>query len=78
LFEIIRQLPIGDEYSLSGGVVPFKVQINFDICIFEVQRDADALEKFLNLLEGYFSFHNFYGREHIMLALLKADCHVKY
>jgi hypothetical protein len=38
-----------------GGTSPFKVQVNFDIPIFEGQIDADALEKWLNLLEGYFS-----------------------
>jgi hypothetical protein len=42
-----------------GGTSPFKVQVNFDIPIFEGQIDADALEKWLNLLEGYFSVHNF-------------------
>jgi hypothetical protein len=33
--QILRRLPIGDTYSLRGGVAPFKVQINFDIPIFE-------------------------------------------
>jgi hypothetical protein len=42
-----------------GGTSPFKVQFNFDIPIFEGQIDVDALEKWLNLLEGYFSVHNF-------------------
>ena len=53
-------------------VPPFKVQINFHIPIFEGQIDADALEKWLNLLEGYFSVHNFSDRENITFALLKA------
>jgi hypothetical protein len=51
-----------DTYSSSshfGGTFPFKVQVNFDIPIFEGQIDADALEKWLNLLEGYFFVHNF-------------------
>jgi hypothetical protein len=39
-----------------GGTSPFKVQVNFDIPIFEGQIDVDALEKWLNLLEGYFLF----------------------
>ena len=35
-----------------GGTSPFKVQVNFDIPVFEDQIDADALDKWLNLLEG--------------------------
>ena len=34
---------------------PFKVQVNFDIPLFEGNIDAHALEKWLSLLEGYFS-----------------------
>jgi hypothetical protein len=61
-----------------GGTSPFKVQFNFDIPIFEGQIDADALEKWLNLLESYFSVHNFSDRENITFALLKALPHVKH
>jgi hypothetical protein len=43
-----------------GGTSPFKVQVNFDIPVFEGQIDAEALEKWLTLLEGYFSVHNFF------------------
>jgi hypothetical protein len=57
--QILRRLPIGDTYSLSVGSTPFKVQINFDIPIFEVNIDVDVVDKWLNILEGYFSFHNF-------------------
>ena len=32
------------------GVTPFKVQVNFDIPLFEGKIDADALEKWLSLL----------------------------
>jgi hypothetical protein len=32
--QILRRLPIDDASSSSGGVTPFKVQINFDIPIF--------------------------------------------
>jgi hypothetical protein len=35
-----------------GGTSPFKVQGNFYIPIFEGQIDVNALEKWLNLLEG--------------------------
>jgi hypothetical protein len=79
---ILQRLSITtDTYSSSdhfGGTSPFKVQVNFDIPIFEGQIDADALEKWLNLLEGYFSVHNFSDREKITFALLKALPHVKH
>jgi hypothetical protein len=60
---ILQCLPIATCTSSSsdhfGGTSPFKVQVNFDIPIFEGQIDVDALEKWLNLLEGYFSVQNF-------------------
>ena len=61
-----------------GGTSPLKVQVNFDIPIFEGQIDADALEKWLNLLEGYFSVHNFSDREKITFTLLKDIPHVRH
>jgi hypothetical protein len=75
--QILRRLPTCDASYSSGGTDPFKVQKNFDIPIFEGQIDADALDKWLNLLEGYFSVHNFSNRENITFALLKAVPHVK-
>jgi hypothetical protein len=75
--QILRRLPTGDTSSSSGGAAPFKVQINFDIPIFEGQIDADVVDKWLNLLEGYFSVHNFSNRENITFALLKVVPHVK-
>jgi hypothetical protein len=60
------------------GVMPFKVQVNFDIPLFEGQIDVDALEKWLSLLEGYFSVQNFSNSEKITFVLLKALPHVKY
>jgi hypothetical protein len=33
--QILWWLPTGDTSSSNGGVAPFKVQINFDITIFE-------------------------------------------
>jgi hypothetical protein len=39
---------------------------------------VDALEKWLNLLEGYFSIHNFSNREKITFVLLKVVPHVKH
>jgi hypothetical protein len=61
-----------------GSTSPFTVQVNFDIPIFEGQIDADAIEKWLNLLEGYFFVHKFSNREKITFALLKALPHVKH
>jgi len=75
--QILRRLPIGDASSSSGGATPFKVQINFDIPIFEGQIDTNVVDKWLNLLEGYFSIHNFSNREKIIFALLKVVPHVK-
>jgi hypothetical protein len=79
---ILQCLPIASSTSSSsdhfGGTSPFKVQVNFDIPIFEGQIDAEALEKWLTLLEGYFSVHNFFDKEKITFALLKSLPHVKH
>jgi len=79
---ILQCLPIESGASSSrshfGGTLPFKLQVNFDIPVFEGQIDADALDKWLNLLEGYFSIHNFSNKEKITFALLKALHHVKH
>jgi hypothetical protein len=56
---------------------PFKVQINFDIPIFEGQIDADVVDKWLNLLEGYFVVHNFLNREKIYFCDPQVVPHVK-
>ena len=61
----------------SGGMTPFKLQVNFGIPIFEGQIDADVVDRWLNLLEGYFSIHEFSDRETIIFSLLKATPHVK-
>jgi len=61
----------------SGGATPFKVQVKFDIPIFEGQIDADVIDRWLNLLEGYFSVHEFFDQERIIFALLKVAPHVK-
>ena len=79
--QIIRRLPTtANASTLSahfGGVAPFKVQVNFGIPIFEGQIDADALEKWVNMLEGYFLVYNFFDRENITFSLLKVVPHVK-
>ena len=63
--------------SYSGNATPLKVQVNFEIPIFEGQIDADIVDKWLNLLEGYFFVHEFSSREKIVFALLKVAPHVK-
>jgi hypothetical protein len=75
--QILRWLPKGDTSSSSEGATPFKVQINFDIPIFKGQIDENFVDKLLNLLEGYFSVHNFLNRENITFSLLKVVPHVK-
>jgi hypothetical protein len=75
--QILWRLPTDDTSSLSRGTAPFKVQINFDIPIFEGQIDTYVVDKWLNILEGYFSIHNFSTKENITFALLKAVPHVK-
>jgi hypothetical protein len=54
------------------SATPFKVQVNFDIPLFEGQIDANALEKWLNELEGYYSIQKNSDSENITFALLKS------
>jgi hypothetical protein len=76
--QILRRLLIGDASSSNAGAAPLKVQIKFNIPIFEGQMHADVVDKWLNLLDGYFSVHNFSNRENITFSLLKVVPHVKY
>ena len=51
--QILQRLPTGGtsaSSSHSGGVTPFKVQVNVYIPIFEGKIDADAIDRWLNLL----------------------------
>jgi hypothetical protein len=75
--QILRWLPTGNASSSIIHATPFKVQVNFDIPLFEGLIDVDVVDKWLNLLEGYFSVHNFSDRENITFALLKVIPHVK-
>ena len=78
--QILQRLPRGDtsaSSSDSGNATPFKVQVNFEIPIFKGQIDTNAIDKWLNLLDGYFSVHEFSSREKIGFSLLKAAPHVK-
>jgi hypothetical protein len=76
--QILCRLLTSNLSTSNRGATPFKVQINFDIPIFECQLDEDVIDTWLNLLEGYFSIHKFSDREKIMFALLKDAPHVKY
>jgi hypothetical protein len=79
---ILQHLLIATGSSSSSGhfgeTSPFKVQVNFDIPIFEGQIDVEALEKWLNLLEVYFSIQKKIDRETITFTLLTALPHVKH
>ena len=78
--QILGRLPTSDASSSSNqfrGTSPFKVQVNFDIPLFEGQIDVNVVDKWLNLLKGYFLVHNFFNREKITFALLKVVPHVK-
>jgi hypothetical protein len=46
--------------------------------VFEGKIDANSLEKWLNLLKGYYSIQKFSDNEKITFALLKSLPHVKY
>ncbi len=77
---ILQRLPKDDasaSNNYSRNTTPFKVQVNFEIPIFEGQIDTNVIDKWLNLLERYFSVHEFLSREKIIFALLKAAPHVK-
>jgi hypothetical protein len=78
--QILQRMPMGNTSTSSnhsGGTTPFKVNEKFDIPIFEGQIDADVIDRWSNLLEGYFSIHDFSDRERIIFALPKAAPHVK-
>ena len=73
--QILQRMPTMASASSTsnrfGDATPFKVQVNFDIPLFEGNIDANALDNWLNVLEGYFSIHNFFNKEKITFALLK-------
>ena len=73
--QILQRLPTGGTFASSshcGVATLFKVQVNFDIPIFDGQIDADVVDIWLNLLEGYFSVPNFFDWEKSTFSLLKA------
>jgi hypothetical protein len=52
--QILRWFPMGESSSLSNHATPFKVHVNFDIPLFEGLINANVVDKWLNLIEGYF------------------------
>ena len=60
-----------------GDETPFKVQVNFDIPLFEGKIDFKALDNWLNVLEGYFFVHKFFDMESITFLLLNEVTHVQ-
>jgi hypothetical protein len=80
--QILRRLSMvmAEAYSTRSHLekeITFKVQVNFYIPLFEGQIDADALEKWLNLLEGYYSIQKFSNSEKITFVLLKSLPHFR-
>jgi hypothetical protein len=75
--QILRWFLTGEASSSRGHATPFKVQVNFYIPLFEAMIDENVVDKWLNMLEGCFSVHNFSDREKITFSLLKVIPHVK-
>ena len=72
--QILQRFPIGSastSNSHSRGATPIKVHVNFDIPISEGQIDEEAIDRWLNMLEGNFSVHKFSNWENITFSLLK-------
>jgi hypothetical protein len=69
---ILRQLPAVNKTTSTsshfGGVTPFKIHVNFDIPLFEAQIDPHALEKWLNMLEGYYFVQKTFDIEKITFS----------
>ena len=77
IVQILRWLLIGEASSSSGHATPFKVHVNFYIQLLEGLIDFYVVDKWLNMIEGYFSVHNFFNREKIIFSLLKVIPHLK-
>jgi hypothetical protein len=65
--QILWRLPTGEASSSSSHTTPFKVQVNFDIPLFEGLIDANVVDKWLNMLEGYFLVLNLFDKEKLLL-----------
>jgi hypothetical protein len=75
--QILQRFSTREASSSRGHATPIKVQVNFDIPLFEGLIDADVVDKWLNMLKGYFLVHNYSDWEKITFALLKVVPHVK-
>jgi hypothetical protein len=72
--QILQRFPTGNAFASSShsrGTTPFKVQVNFDIPIFDGPIDADVVDRWLNIIEVYLLVHEFFDREKIIFLLLK-------
>jgi hypothetical protein len=79
---ILLRLPmVATEASSTSNhfrdATPFKVQVNFDVPLFEGQIDANAIEQWLNFLEDYYFVQKKFDNEKITFALLKALPHIR-
>ena len=67
--QILRQANISTRgpstRSHFKGLIPFKVEVNFYITLFEAKIDADALDKLLSLLGNYCFVKYFSSGENI-------------
>jgi hypothetical protein len=75
--QILRRISIGETSSSRSHATHFKVQVNFDIPLFEGLIDANVVDEWLNLLEGYFFGPQIFDKQKITFAVLKAVPHVK-
>jgi hypothetical protein len=80
--QILQPLPMEAKTTSTinhfGGATPFKAQVNFDVHLFEGKIYGDSLEKWLNLLEGYYHVQKISDIKKITFALLKALPHAQY
>ena len=60
---MLISISVSSTSSRFGDASPFKVQVNFDIALFEVQIDVHSLDKWFNVLEGNFFVHKFFDKE---------------
>ena len=79
--QILQRMPVMESASSTsswfGDATPLKVRVKFDVPLFGSNINVDALDNWLNVLEGYFPIHNFSDREKITFALLKVVPHVQ-
>jgi hypothetical protein len=57
---------------MDNFTTPFKVQVNFDIPLFEELIYVGVVDKWCNLIEGYFLVHNFFDSEILLFHSSKS------